>query len=96
MPVDELCEKVVRQHVLQQFYHEEEHETAFQEISTSQFDNLVSSLNNLPTRREVLEKQKEAVSERLDISTTTNAANNSSRGQWQNRENFQKTYNQRH
>ena len=53
MTVEDLCEKVARRHVLEQLYPEDD-ETAFHEISSSQFDSLVSSLNNLSTSQEAL------------------------------------------
>ena len=86
--VEDLCEKVARRHVLEQLYPEDDDETAFHEISSSQFDSLVSSLNNLSTSQEALKKQVEAVSKRLDETPPANATANSNRGRGTQRGNF--------
>ena len=76
--------------VREQLYSKDDDETVFHEISSSQFDSLLTSLNNLCTSREVLKKEMEAISKRLNTSTTINATNTSTHGGGQSRGNYRR------
>ena len=57
MPVDELCEKVSRRNVLDKLYPEDDPDTAFNEVSSTQMDSVATALNSLNKAQTTLQQQ---------------------------------------
>ena len=65
MPVDELCEKVSRQNVLNKLYPEDDPDTAFKEVSLTQLDSVATAMNSLNKAHTTLHQQVNIMTNQL-------------------------------
>ena len=56
MPVGQLCEKVSRRNVLDRLYPENDPDTAFNEVSSTQMDSVATALNSLNKAQTTLQQ----------------------------------------